>query len=222
MGPMQNFAYSFDVRDARHGPLSGKVTDGFGEGLLGSAPELSWEEYTPAPWKLYARVTLRASHGKSTEAAGISFVIDRGMLTLLRTGDVIHVAALPSLGVSVLRDDFLIAAAGAAATLSRMPLGSQIAIRFPEPTDVPVEIQPGAYYRPEDYPARPVEVSVGRERWAMWQGRPTMGLYDVFVVRSVHDGEPRLSMERSGSCPQTSAHTSAQLMERDGYLIVEQ
>jgi hypothetical protein len=219
--PRRNFGHTFRVRDTPRGPLSGRITDGVAECLLGAAPTLTWAEHTPEPWKLYARVTLTASESGAGDAQSISFVIDRGLLTMLRSGDVVHIAASPGLGLSIVRDDFLIAAAGAATTLSRMPLGRDVAIRFPDPAVVRHEIADGARYRAEDFPTRPVEISIAGTRTAMWHGRPTIGAYDVFVTRGIHGGEPRLSVEMATVCPQTSAHTSAQLMDRDGYDIVE-
>jgi hypothetical protein len=218
-----SFSYVFEVRDDdnAHGPFQGRVTEGFGDCLLGCAPELTWAEHTPAPWKLYALLQLKATEKRRATAAGISFVIDRGLMTVLRPGDFIHVAALPSLGISILRDGLLVAGAGAAATLIRIPLGRDVAIRFPEPAAVPVRVAPGKHYRPEDFPIRPVELSAAGETRALWEGRPTVGRYDVLIARRVHDGEPRVSMEWLNVCAETSAHTSAQLMDGDGCRVVE-
>ena len=215
-----NFGYTFHVGDTPRGPLSGRITEGLGQCLLGPAPSLTWAEHTPAPWKLYARLTLTDSESDERDAESISFVLERGLLTMLRSGDVMHIAASPALGLSVVRRDFLIAAAGDATTLSRMPLGHDVAIRFPDPAVVRPEIAPGTHYRPEDFPTRPVQISIAGAERAMWHGRPTMGAYDVFVTRRIHGGEPRLSIEMATVCPQTSAHTSAQLMDRDGYDIL--
>jgi hypothetical protein len=62
---------------------------------------------------------------------------------------------------------------------------------------------------------------VAGETKALWRGRPTMGCYDVLIARRVHDGEPRISMERLRVCGETSAHTSAQLMDREGCRVVD-
>jgi hypothetical protein len=217
----RNLGYTFQVADTPRGPLSGRMTEGVRESFLGPAPNLTWIEHTPEPWKLYARVTLTASAREDGNAANISFLVERGVLTMLRAGDVVHVAASPALALSILRDDILIAAAGAATTLARMPLGRDVTIRFPDPAVVRPEISPGARYRPEDFPARPLEILIAGARYAMWHGRPTLGPYEVFVRRGIHDGEPRMSIEMAKVCPQTAAHTSAQLMDRDGYTIVE-
>lgn len=214
-------SYVFEVPDKVPGPFQGRATEGFGECLLGPAPELTWAEHTPAPWKLYAVVELKATGKRGATAAGMSFIIDRRLMTVLRPRDAIHLAALPSLGISILRDGLLVAAAGAAATLIRLPLGREVAIRFPGPAGVPIHVAPGKRYRPEDFPIRPIELSVEGVTTALWQGRPTMGRYDVLIARQVRDGEPRLSLERSKVCAETSAHTSAQLMDRDGCRVVE-
>lgn len=217
----RSFSYFFEVPDTVLGPFQGRMMEGFGECLLGPEPELTWGEHTPAPWKLYAVVELKATGKRGAAAAGISFIIDRRLMTILRPRDVIHLAALPALGISILREGLLVAAAGAVSTLIRLPLGREVTIRFPEPAGVPVHVAPGQRYRPEDFPIRPIELSVEGVTRAMWQGRPTMGRYDVFIARQVRDGEPRLSMERSKVCAETSAHTSAQLMDRDGCRVIE-
>ena len=222
MKPVVNFSYVFEVRENSRGPFRGRPIDGVQESLFGSAPQLAWTEYTPAPWKLYARITLTTIERRDGTAAALSFVIERGLMTILRRGDVLHLAALPFLGIAIVREGVLIAAAGAAATLTRIPLGRELTIAFPDPARVPIHVAPGARYRPEDFAARPVELSIAGERsQAWWRGRPTIGRYDALIDRGVHDGEPRISLELSKVCPETSAHTSAQLMDRDGYQIIE-
>jgi hypothetical protein len=217
---LPSFGYTFRLVEPLGGPLSGCITDGHGEYFLGQSPGLRWAEHTPEPAKRYARVSLTASASAARHSKSISFLIERGLLTMLRSGDVMHVGAYPALGLSILRDDILIAAAGDATTLSLMPLGADVAIRFPDPAAVHPEIAPGASYRSEDFPTRPVELCIAGIRRAMWRGRPTMGPYDVFVTRGLH-GNSRMSVEMARVCPQTAAHTSAQLMDRDGYQLVE-
>ena len=219
--PRDNFSYVFEVGEDRRGPFNGRVTGGFGECVLGSAPELSWTEYTPAAWKLYARVELKATE-RQTAVAGISFIIDRGLMTVLSSGDYVYLAALPLLGISIVRNGLLIAAAGSAPTLTRIPLGSEVSLTFPEPAEVRIVLGGGERYRPENFAVRPVAVSVvGEPSRACWRGRPRVGRYDVLVDRGLHLGEPRVSMELSKICPETAAHTSAQLMDRDGYQVAE-
>ena len=217
---LPTFGYTFRIGETLSGPLSGCITDGYDESFLGKSPGLTWAEHTPEPWKRYARVTVTASAGAAGHGKSMSFLIERGLLTMLRSGDVMHVGASPALGISILRDDILIAAAGDAATLSLMPLGADVAIRFPDPGAVHPEIAPGTSYRSEDFPARPVELCIAGMKRAMWHGRPTMGPYDVFVTRGLQ-GNSRMSVEMARACPQTAAHTSAQLMDRDGYQLVE-
>ena len=130
--------------------------------------------------------------------------------------------ALPLLGISIVRNGLLIAAAGSAPTLTRIPLGSEVSLTFPEPAEVRIVLGGGERYRPENFAVRPVAVSVvGEPSRACWRGRPTVGRYDVLVDRGLHLGEPRVSMELSKICPETAAHTSAQLMDTDGYQVAE-
>ena len=83
--PCRSFSYVFEVPENRRGPFTGRVSDGFGQCLLGAAPELSWTEHTPAAWKLYARIELKASD-RQAPAASVSFTIERGLMTVLRLG----------------------------------------------------------------------------------------------------------------------------------------
>lgn len=53
--PGPTFSYVFDVPENRRGPFNGRVAEGIEDYLLRSAPELTWTEYSPAAWKLYAR-----------------------------------------------------------------------------------------------------------------------------------------------------------------------
>jgi hypothetical protein len=221
-----SFSYVFEVGDDSRGPFQGRVTDGFGECLLGPAPEMTWTEHTPAAWKLYARVELKAMDKRGAAAAGVSFVIDRGLMKVLRPGDHLYVAALPALGLSIVHDDFLVAAAGPADVLARVPLGSEVDLRYPgEDLERRFFKQPEAFHYFMGGPAprgKPfVEIAAGGETCIMPWGRPTMGPFELFVRGSARPDVLLLSIERLKVCPETSAHTSAQLMDRDGYEVVE-
>ena len=183
-------------------------------------------EDTPAAWKLYAQVTLKASKKRGAAAAGISFVIDRGLMTVLRPGDQLHIAGRPALGLSIVHDDFLVAAAGPADVLARLPLGSAVKICYPgENLESRFFKQPGAadYFLGGPAPiGNPfVEIAVGGETRIMPWGRPTIGPFEVFVRESGRPEVLLVSIERLKVCPETSAHTSAQLIDRDGYRVVD-
>jgi hypothetical protein len=218
------FSYIFDVRDNRQGPFSGRISEGFGECLLGTAPELAWTEYTPPGGQWYARVELNAT-GKSAQAVSVSFVIDRGLMTVLRPGDQLHIAAFPALGLSIVHDDFLVAAAGPADVLAHLSLGSEVEVRYPgEDLEKRYLKMRRGFTRylgnPVPGPKSLVEFAVAGETEIMRWGRPKRGAFELLVRGSSRPEVGLVSIERLKICPETSAHTSAQLMDRDGFQIV--
>lgn len=192
--------------------------------MLGGAPVLTWAEYTPEPWKLYAKVTL-ASTDQASSANRVSFLIDRGLMKVLRAGDQLHVAALPTVGMTIVHDDFLVAAAGPVDVLRHMPLSSEF--RICAPTD---DLEERFFKQPEAFHyflgGRPprgkpfVEIVAAGETRIMPWGRPDIGPFEVFVRASTRPGALLMSIERLKVCPETAAHTSAQLLDREPYQVV--
>lgn len=208
------FSYSFDTPEDTGGPMRGEGWAEFDSGTTSPAlaASLTWIADTPEPWKLYATVAVNAEH--LAESVGVTLTIERGLLTTLRRGDSLHIRAEGLwTALSIIRAGRLIAAAGAAGALVGVPLG-EVSIRLPHPEDVPLPAPwVGAPARPDVYPSRPVEISVGRAKQAWWWGRPTIGPFDIMIGRG-RDREPRLSLERKKVCPETAAHTTAELLDR--------
>jgi hypothetical protein len=226
MNDAGEFSYVFEMPEEPRRATVGRVADGSGKCLLGAAPVLTWTEYTPQPWKLYARVKLTRSASRGAPAARAFFAVDRGVLTMLRPGDLLHVAALPWLGISIIRNGCLLAAAGAVETLSRISLGVDVQIRFPG------ENLEERFFRqrhsghcwlggPPPIGEPFVEIVAAGKTQIMPWGRPTIGPYEVFVRSSVTSPSLLVSIQRLKACPETSAHTTAQLLDRDGYPIID-
>ena len=119
-----------------------------------------------------------------------------------------------------MHDDFLIAAAGPVDVLRFLPLGSDLRIcAATEDVEERFFKQPGAgrYFVGGPAPiGRPfVEIVAGGETRIMPWGRPQMGPFEVFVRDSVRLGVLLISIERLKVCPETAAHTSAQLLDRE-------
>jgi hypothetical protein len=66
-----------------------------------------------------------------------------------------------------------------------------------------------------------LEFAVAGETEIMRWGRSKRGAFELFVRGSSRPDVGLVSIERLKICPETAAHTSAQLMDRDGYQIVE-
>ena len=181
--------------------------------LLGSQPSLTWTAYTPDPWRLYARVALASS----VDGRRVTFSVDRRLLGAAKEGDRIYVGASTRLGLSIVRGDELIAAAGASRALATIPLGNDVRVRFPAPHDEAVKhIPEGGSWRigrRHDAPEHPTDITAGGVRLIWWTGRPSMGPYDVLLQSGIRDAEACLSIERKGRCPQTVAHETAELLQ---------
>jgi hypothetical protein len=147
--------------------------------------------------------------------AAFSFCVDRALTRSWRGGDVLHVArtACGGLGLSVVRGNRLIAAVGAVTSLPYDGLTIRI------PWDAIREAE-GAFSRLDpgfEFPELPIEVQIESERRVLYRGRPRIGGYQVFVEHGFYPGTPGVSecaaIALVGSCPDTAAVCSAQLME---------
>ena len=227
MAILHTFDYTFDVVDAPgvYTQLTGRRREARSPGggqFLGHAPLLTWAEYQPEPWKLYARITLIASSPQNATFESASFSVDRGLVRMLRPGDVLHVSRTPcaGMGLSILRSSHLVAAAGA---ITSVPLGVDVFVRHP--WDLIREAERIFRTRDTEYHVResPIELWVDGVTSIMHAGRPRIGPYDILIRHGFVAGTPGtdecVSIERCGVCPDTAAHTSAQLLEEHGLEI---
>jgi hypothetical protein len=118
------------------------------------------------------------------------------------------------LGLSIVRRGQLIAAAGA---LSTIPLGDLVRVRIPSDTILEAERVFQKSDPKFEFPHLPVEIRVGDETHIMFQGRPQIQSYNVWVEHGFYRGLPGVdecvAIALAGSCPDTAAIASAQLMD---------
>jgi hypothetical protein len=214
------FDYLFEVTEVPIVYLTGRLRSTAEAGhkaLIGYAPVLAVEDYSPAPWKLFARIVLTPSDPRNALVAEASFSVDRGLIRCLHPGDVLILRGGVSapLAMAVLREGTLVAAAGA---LCDVPLGADADVHLSS-SPAPAAKGAGALTPGQDGACQDaVEVRIGNQRTVLYSGRPTLSGYDVFV-RAARAGWPCISIERSGACPDTAAHTSAQLFDDPGLQI---
>jgi hypothetical protein len=117
------------------------------------------------------------------------------------------------LGLSVVRDNRLITVIGAVTAVPHDGLMIRI------PWDAIREAE-GAFSRLDptfEFRELPIEIHIESERRVLYRGRPHVGGYEVFVEHGFYPGIPGVSecaaLSLVGSCPETAAICSAQLLE---------
>ena len=215
------FDYVFKISATPIGQVKGSLgepIEGVKNRLVGHAPTLEVAEYQREPWQLYGRVTLSATDTHAV-ASKFSFSVDRPLVRAFRPGDVLHVSrtSCGGLGLSILRDGYLVAAAGA---ITKVPLGADVSARAPHDLTEQAE----AVFRTRDrryqLHDQPIELTIQGETRILHLGRPQMGPYEVFMrhgfLRGIPGTDECISIERRGVCPDTAAHTTAQLLSEGG------
>jgi len=216
--------YEFEIRGdlLNGGGVTGRLAESVSGGakrLVGHTPRLTAVEYQREAWQLYARVTLTATDRAHALVGQASFSVDRRFIRMLRDGDMFYMSrtSCGGVGLSVLRQDELIGAAGA---LTHVPLGRGQSVGLP--LDLIRQAEGVFQARDSGYRMReyPIELSLAGETHITDGGRPTIGPYDVFIRHGFLRGMPGidvcLSIERNGVCSDTAAHTSAQLLDEEG------
>ena len=209
------FHYVFDVPEDGARVLQGRRPSWLepGERLLGPKVQLEITDAPRQPWQLFVKFVLSSTKGR------VAFTAERGMARVLRKADALHVRRGLSggLGIWILRDDVLVAAAGALIG----QLGNDVSVGMPcdlldRAKAIICERDPT--YRMHD---SPVELHIAGETRILHRGRPRIGPYEVIVRHGFIDGMPgsgpSLSIERVGVCPDIAAHTTAQLIDEEGY-----
>jgi hypothetical protein len=167
------------------------------------------------PKVLLSRLTLRAGAKDRATVAAFSFCVDQALTRAWRVGDVLHVArtSCGGLGLSVVRGSRLVMAIGAVTAVPHDGLTIRI------PWDA-IRAAEGAFRRLDptfEFPELPIECSIESERRVLYRGRPHIGGYEVFVEHGFYPGTPGVSecaaLSLLGSCPETAAVCSAQLLE---------
>lgn len=183
----------------------------------GTTPGIASSPYTgfSRPKVPLSRLTLK---GRSTDAASVaefSFCVDQALTKSWRAGDVLHVARTNTgaLAMSTIRGGRLVMAVGA---VTAVPT-ADMSIRTPwdainEAADVIRRLDPDFAFR-----EFPIEFHFGAETRVLYTARASLSGYRVFVEHGVHRGLPGAAecaaVFLAGSCPETPAIFSAQLME---------
>jgi hypothetical protein len=136
MATCGTFDYRFVVADGSHGgtrQMQGMLREpieGDQDRLLGHAPLLQTVEYHREKRQLLCLVTLTVTEKKHAIASSFSFNVDRELIAMLRPNDVLYISRThcAGLGLSILRDGELVAAAGA---VTCVPLGPTVSVRYP-------------------------------------------------------------------------------------------
>jgi len=219
MGVQGTFAYDAVVPDEPRGAnrrfemKRSRPEDRRVGALLGDAVTFESVEYQREPWQLYTRVTLTPSAGPG-RVGEVSFSLDRELVAMLRPGDAVHVVRNidAAIGLSVLRNDRLVAAVGA---ITSVPLGRGVSARVA--SDIAQEMEAAAQRHDPGFTLReiPLFVEVDQHHRILMDGG-RVGVYEVFSVRRFAVGRPNhpecAAMFQPGVCPDTAAQTSAQLM----------
>lgn len=190
--------------------------------LVGTAPWLRVADagLTPDPGPhrprvLRSRVTLTAKRRRDATVREVSFHVDKGLISCLRGGDSFHLVrtGCGGLGVSVIREQELVVAAGA---VTEVVLGRGVRARIPWD---PVEAAEAIFrQRDPDFEVQtaPIEVSVNDLHAVLEGGERTLGPYVVFVVhgfiRGIPGTDPCAAICRKGGCPIQAASASAMLL----------
>ena len=194
--------------------------------LVGHAPLLRVSDagITPDPGPdrprvMRSRVTLTASSRQHSQIAAASFHVDDALFLNSQPGDVVHLARTPcgGLGLSILRADELIVAVGA---VTSVPLGRSVRARTPGDLIERAE----AIFReraPEfEFTELPIEVTVNGSSLILYEGRPTLGGYRIFVDHGPSRGVPGTDESAAlclkGACPDSAANLSAVLLKSKG------
>ena len=185
---------------------------------VGLTPDVRVSPHTGnvRPKVLLSRLTLRSDSRDRATIAALSFCVDQALPRSWRGGDVLHVArtGCGGLGLSVLRGDRLITAIGA---VTAVPHGGLVTVRIPREAIREAE---DAFRRVDprfEFPELPIEIQVESTKRVLYGGRPRIGSYEVFVEHGFYLGIPGTSecvaLSLNGSCPETAAICSAQLLE---------
>lgn len=211
-----------DLTDARLVGHSPTLTISEAGMTLGG--EVSPVTGSAGPRVLRSQLTLTAANRKHASVASATFHVDRALARTLTAGDLLFMAGTTNggLALSIIRDNRLIAAAGA---VSAVPLGE--IVRVGVPFDVVTQAEGIFRKRDPDFEFLewPVEIRVGEDTRLQYRGRPRIQSYEFFVEHGVYPGlsghrDECVAVSLRGVCPDVAAAASAQLMDRANALEV--
>lgn len=172
-----------------------------------------------------SRVSLAATSDTDASTRAAYFHVAAGLTESLRPRDVLHLVhtSRGGLGLSVLRDGRLIAAAAA---VDAVPLGS-ISLRVPY--EIIAEVK-GVLRRHDPeftygdlFHELPIDVTVRGRRRLRYRGRFELGGYDFYVGHGPYGDMPGVDMcvgiTLMRACSPVAVNCSAQLIDIDGLTI---
>ena len=191
--------------------------------LVGPSPLLQVEDAGPTPNPNVSnpatersRVRLTAPDRRQASIAEASFILDRGVISALQAGDLLHMVRTPcgKIGISAIRSNQLIFAAGA---ITHVPLGCNFGALIP--TNLVSEAE--AVFRRREagfhLSEYPIEVRASGEQRIVYRGRFALGSFQVWVLHGFYSGAPGidecLSVVQKGGCPVVDANISALFLD---------
>lgn len=211
-----------DLRDDRlvgHSPFLTVSEAGIAE-VVGVSPITK----VPSPRVLRSRLTLTARSKERAIAKSATFHVDQALLAAVSAGDMIHLARTRcgGLGLSIVRDGQLVAAAGVA---SSVPLGRTAHVRIPREAIAEAELVLKKSDPAFEFHELPVEVRLEETVRLLYRGRIHVGCYEVFVEHGYYPGVPGteecVALALVPACPDVAAISSAQLMDHNDALAIE-
>lgn len=192
--------------------------------LLGHAPimQISDAGITPGPPRfksslgyprvMRSKITLTATEKKFATVNSAYFYIDKDLTSALRAGDVMSMTRTMSagLGISVIRDNQLIVALGAATSV---PLGTNVLAQVPR--DLIDEAEALFKQRDPEFNFRelPIEICIGGQSYISYGGSTEIDGYEVRVEHGPDWGisgeDECISICLKGACPVVAANLSA-------------
>jgi hypothetical protein len=220
MPPCGGFDYFAVVPDGGHsGTWHAQERAGTSSTLTGD-PFIDNRLVGPRPQVEFSgrRIKLTASGKERAQLSAISFEVDGRLISALRPKDVLHLTRTlaAGLGISVLRDDLLVVAAGADAAV---PLGKNIEAEGA--WDLTEEAVAVFRRRDPDFKCNniPVELTIsGRTRLLGSGSRCEIAGYYIEVENSFIQGDPgidaNLSITLLDACPMAAGVLSARYLCR--------
>ncbi len=201
--------------------------------LVGLTPKLSIADagstpnpgYTKGVWRPYVLrscIVLEAANRSRATARSVSFHIDRHLTSALKPGDLLYMSRTPGggVGLSVVRDDELLYAVGAVTAVPLATIEARIPLDLIDLAEAPLRERDPEF----EFPEIPLEISGGKERHLLLQGRCRIGRYEISVIHGLHKatsgGDECASISRDDT-PDTAAAATATLLDADGLEITQ-
>lgn len=164
------------------------------------------------------RISLKASERLNATSSQVSFFLDKGLITALKPGDLLHLVrtGCGRIGISAIRGERMIYAVGA---ITRVPLGTDFEAQLPFPQiqasrDLFREIDPEF-----EFADLPIEVRTERKRRVLYTGRTEVGGFALHVLHGRVMGLPGrdecVAVVRKGQCSLVDAISSAFFLDTD-------